>query len=154
MRKALGEIPRVTNSVSFTDVLRTDSITGARVLKSPADLLALFERVPGLDFETPTAPSEDLNESEADFKTAVKLQNQDQSFKLQREVIFTCQIGVSACQTFIALQQAMHHHQSQMRISNLERKTLPKNYKLSVYDGSYEEYSHQTKQGNEQKKTA
>lgn len=143
MRKALGEIPRVTNGVSFTDLFQKDTFTDARVLKNPADLQALFERIPGLDFETPAVPSEGQeHESEADFQTAVKLQNQGQGFKLQREVIFTCQIGVSACQTFIALQHAMHHHQSQMRISTLERKTLPKNYKLSVYDGSYEDYNH------------
>lgn len=59
---------------------------------------------------------------------------------------------MSACQAFIALQQAMHHHESQMRISNLEHKTLPKNYKLSVYDGSFEEYSHQTKETAQKKK--
>ena len=49
MRKALGEIPRVTNGVSFTDLFRTDQATGARVLKEPNDLQGLFERVPGLD---------------------------------------------------------------------------------------------------------
>lgn len=58
MRKALGEIPRVTNSVSFTELLTADPATGARVLKDPSELRALFERVPGLDFDD-TAPSED-----------------------------------------------------------------------------------------------
>ena len=39
-----------------------------------------------------------------------------------------------------------------MNISNLERKTLPKDYKLSVYDGSYEDYAYQMKLRSEQEK--
>ena len=44
----------------------------------------------------------------------------------------------------------MHAHQMKMNISDLQRKTLPKDYRLSVYDGSYEDYAYQTKRKSEQ----
>jgi len=40
----------------------------------------------------------------------------------------------------------MHHHRSRLQIPNLEGETLPKDYKLSVYDGSYEDYKKQTQE--------
>ena len=91
MRKALGEIPRVTESVSFTDLFRTDSATDARVIKDPATLRHLFEQVPGLDFEpAASAKAEEGPKSEAVSKQASQIEDQNQEPTPQREVIFTC----------------------------------------------------------------
>lgn len=102
----------MTNAVSFLDLFRKDSETGARILKYPSDLRGLFERVHGIEFEK-SMPSEDApKNSQADYNTALKLNDEPgQPLKLQREIIFTCQIGVSACQDYIALQHAIYHYQ-------------------------------------------
>ena len=132
----------MTNSLSFDSLFRSDPETGARILKNPADLQSLFERIPGIDFDA-EVPSDDApKNSQADIKTALNANHRGSKGpqKLRREVIFTCQIGVSACQTNLALQYAMYNYTRQLKTSNLESKTLPKDYKLSVYDGSFEEY--------------
>ena len=69
MRKVLGELkePNI-ESVSFLEVFTKDKKTGCRVLKSPEQLKKIFEKIEGLmDNQRP------------------------------KEIIFTCQIGVSAC---------------------------------------------------------
>lgn len=62
-------------------------------MKYPVDLQNLFERIPGIDFDS-SVPGEDApKNSQADIKTALNLNKNKPNKaapKLQREVIFTC----------------------------------------------------------------
>ena len=51
MRVTMGDIPKVTSSVSFFDLFGSDKKTGAKVLKHPSELRALFEKLQGMKFD-------------------------------------------------------------------------------------------------------
>ena len=50
LRVALGEIPRTPAYVSFMDLFRTDYNSGAKILKTPEDLRAIFVAIPNMKF--------------------------------------------------------------------------------------------------------
>jgi 3-mercaptopyruvate sulfurtransferase SseA len=55
-------------------------------------------------------------------------------------VIFTCQWGVSACQGYFAFKQALYNYEQRVSMKDYSNVKLERNYQISVYDGSYEEY--------------
>ena len=61
----------MTNNLSFDSLFRSDRKTGARILKHPDALQSLFERIPGIDFETEVPGDDAPKNSRADIKTAL-----------------------------------------------------------------------------------
>jgi 3-mercaptopyruvate sulfurtransferase SseA len=123
MRKAMGET-KVGQGLNYNDLLEEDPMgTGALVLKHPYELHEIFEEF------------EDIK-----IRGHYRSRSSKKSEKDKKEVIFTCQIGVSACLGYFALKRVLQAYQREISYDTFEYRSLPQEYQLSVYDGSYEDY--------------
>ncbi len=84
-RQYHGEIPKITNFISFLDLFDTDPQSGAKIIKNPKRLRALFEEHEGMNFD-----NMDENMDNHGRATALWQNLGNKKVVPKKEVTFTC----------------------------------------------------------------